>query len=312
MRTRNVLTVTPEIVDPDYTYLMVEGRVFYDPKLTTRTAGELNTLVRAAIQDYNDAELNQFNSTFRKSRLQYYIENCEKSITGSDIKVFMQKRFAVDTTQRKAYTINFNAHIQHNDEDNLSTFPTIQIFDASNVLRNAYLEETPDVATGIYSISVTEGGRNYTVPPTVTITGDGSGATAVARILSGRVTSVEVTNPGINYTYAVVTLTGGDGTGASATLKLESDIGTLRSFYYKSSGEKTIISDNVGFIDHPTGIITINSIRIFDVVENDFYDDGILTISAMARDANLYPLRNRILSIDENDPRSIQIDMVVG
>ncbi|MCX6890371.1 MAG: autotransporter-associated beta strand repeat-containing protein [Verrucomicrobia bacterium] len=64
-------------------------------------------------------------------------------------------------------------------------------------------------------------GSGYLSPPVVSITGDGTGATAVAQIDdSGNVTSILVTCPGVNYTYASVTLNGGGGSGSGGTANL--------------------------------------------------------------------------------------------
>ena len=97
---------------------------------------------------------------------------------------------------------------------------------------------------------------------------------------------------------------------AAAEVQLERTIGQLRMFYYKDTGEKVVINDNVGTIDYTTGDVTINSLRAFSVEENDFYDDNILAITAQAEDETIRPLRNRILTIDENDARGIDIQMI--
>ena len=70
-------------------------------------------------------------------------------------------------------------------------------------------------------IEITNGGSNYTNANsiTVTITGDGLGATAFATIntVSNTVNSAIITNPGAGYTYGTVTITDtGTGTGAVA------------------------------------------------------------------------------------------------
>jgi hypothetical protein len=69
------------------------------------------------------------------------------------------------------------------------------------------------------SAIVTAGGTGYMAAPTVTLTGGGgTGATAVATIANGQVTSVTITNPGSGYTSApTITFTGGKGKGAAAT-----------------------------------------------------------------------------------------------
>jgi fibronectin-binding autotransporter adhesin len=60
------------------------------------------------------------------------------------------------------------------------------------------------------------GGSGYIAPPFVQITGDGTGATAIATITGGAVTGITITNPGMGYTSVpTFTLSGGGGTGAS-------------------------------------------------------------------------------------------------
>ena len=73
----------------------------------------------------------------------------------------------------------------------------------------------------VYEIDVTSGGSGYTSPPTVVIAGVGTGATAVANLNAGVVTDITVINPGLGYTEPpVVTLVGGDGTGATAVARI--------------------------------------------------------------------------------------------
>ena len=306
---RNVLTVTPEIIDSDFTYIIIRGKVFYDSKLTALSADEIQQLAKAATEDYSDDDLNQFNSVFRKSKLQSFIENAERSITGSDIDVLVQKRVLIDTLRTRTYTINFNMPLAKTlfTDNILHTYPEITVFDSAGVARNVFVEETPVINTGIDGVEIINGGINYTSAPTVTIIGDGSGATATAQIVGGKIQKITVTNPGQNYSSAVIELSGGEGVGASVRPILQSRKGTLRSFYYKTSREKVIVNSNFGTIDYDSGIITINSLRTTNVIENDFYDDGYLTFTVSAENENIFTLRNRILSIDTSDARSIQL-----
>lgn len=72
----------------------------------------------------------------------------------------------------------------------------------------------------IYSILLTNNGSGYTNVSNlvITITGDGSSATATGNInvTSQTVTSITMTDYGTGYTNATVTITGGGGTGANA------------------------------------------------------------------------------------------------
>lgn len=307
---RNVLTIIPEIVDPEYVFMQIRGKVTYDQTLTSRTSSEILDIIKQAIQDYTETELDTFRSTFRKSKLQYYIENCEPSITGSDIYVYMQRRLPITTSATKNYSVKFNAPLKKGDFfEKLYTYPQIKVTDKNLAFRDVFFEEVPNSFTGVDSINVTNAGVNYTSTPTVTITGDGVGATARATVVRGRVTNIEVTNKGSGYSAATVVITG-EGSQASADAVLEARIGTLRSYYLKSNGEKVVVNENAGTIDYDTGEVILTSLTALDVIDNDLYETDILTINAVPEDEIISPLRNRIITIDSNNIQSVQIEMI--
>lgn len=61
----------------------------------------------------------------------------------------------------------------------------------------------------IEAIKVVYAGTDYLTVPTVTITGDGTGATATAILYQGTIASIVVTNIGQNYTYATAVVSSG-------------------------------------------------------------------------------------------------------
>lgn len=313
IRNRNVLTVVPEIIDPDYVFMQIRGKVFYDAALTSRQSNEIYDIVKAAIQDYTEKELDTFKSTFRKSKLQFYIENCEPSITASDIYVYMQRRVPITINQSKNYSIKFNSPLRKGSFiEKLYTYPQITVADKNSVLRNILFEEVPDSFTGIDSIKIVSAGENYETNPIVTILGDGVGATAVATIARGRIVNIEVTNRGIGYSAASVVITSADGAGSEAYAEpvLEARNGTLRSYYYKSNGEKVVVNENAGTINYDTGEVVITSLVALDVVDNDLYDTDILTVNVVPEDEVILPLRNRIMTVDTNNIQSIQLEII--
>lgn len=310
IRNRNVVTVTPEIVDPDFAFMRILAKVNYNPYLTSLNSNQLAEVVRQAIFDYNDRELNTFDSTFRKSRLSQYIENSEKSIMGTDITVSVQKKVTIDTLNSRKYDINFNMPLRKGSYNSkLFSFPEARINDVNGVERNVLFEEVFDAPTGINSIEVVSGGTSYFSAPQVIISGDGTGATAKASVANGGVFKIEMINKGSDYTKATVSIVGG-GTGATAKARLENNFGTIRSFYFNTNGEKVILNANIGTINYTTGVISINSFRTAGTVENDFYGENILTFYAPVENEIILPLKNRILTIDEGDSRSIIVNMV--
>ena len=308
IRSRNVMTIIPEIVDPDYEYITMTGKVTYNPSKTSRTSEEILTLVKAAVSDYNSKELKRFDSIFRKSKLQSYIESAERSITGSDIQVYLQKRQILNLGVKENLRIKFNVPLRKGDYiSKLYTFPEAKVFDLTNILRDVFVEEVPESFTGIEQIVVENPGMNYTTTPTVNIRGDGIGASAIAKIVNGRVSTITIVDKGINYSRANIVIEGGGGTEAAATAILEAKNGTLRTFYLKSNGEKVIINNNAGTIDYNTGEIFLESFNAQSLVANDYYPADELTFNIPAQSEIIPPLRNRILSIDEGDPFAIQL-----
>lgn len=308
---RNVLTIIPEIVDPDYVFVNIQGKVFYDPSRTTRTAEEIKTAIKSAIIRYNENELGKFKSTFKKVKLQQYMEDADKAITGTDVVIFLQKRIPFTTNQVKNYEINFNAPLKKGDFiEKLSSFPSFSIVDSSKIIRQVFLEEVPNSFTGVDSIRVTNPGMNYETVPTVTITGDGEGATAKATLAGNRVIGITVTDKGINYSRAIVTITSDTGSEAAAEAILGAKTGNIRTYYYKANGEKVIVNDNIGTIDYSNGRIRLNSITALSVTLNDFYENDTVAINVVPNSDIILPIRNRILIIDDDNYQSIQLEVI--
>jgi len=83
--------------------------------------------------------------------------------------------------------------------------------------------------TSVASITVTNDGSGYTSTPTVTIgtptAGYGTTASAIATVVSNKVTAITVTNAGSGYlTAPSVTITGGGGSNAAATANISTQL----------------------------------------------------------------------------------------
>lgn len=311
IRERSVLTVFPEIVDPEFVYLKCKITVNYNPKLTSKSESQLKEAVRQAVLNYRNTYLTQFNSTFRKSILQRYIDNADQAIISNTLDLMVQRRIEPDLTASKNYVLNYMMPLSKGNFNNkLFAYPLFTLVDSEGFDRQCYLEEVPNSLTGVDSIAVINGGSGYLYNPTVTITGDGVGATATAKITNGKVTSISITNRGSNYTTAAVAISGGDGFGASARAKLEFKTGTLRTFYTKTNGEKVVLNDNIGSVDYNTGMVKLNDFAPKALLENSFYAPTVLTIDIPPENSILSPVRNRILDIDEYDASAIKITMI--
>ena len=64
-----VASITPVIVDPETTFLILNITFNYDSSATTSTKDELASLISTTIANYNTSDLQEFNSSFRHSKL---------------------------------------------------------------------------------------------------------------------------------------------------------------------------------------------------------------------------------------------------
>lgn len=98
LKGKNVVSITPSIVDPDFTYLELDVFFKYNPNLTDRTKIEIESLIRDTISDYNFNNLNKFDGVFRHSELLRAIDTSDSSITSSTVRPYMFKTIAAGTT----------------------------------------------------------------------------------------------------------------------------------------------------------------------------------------------------------------------
>jgi len=299
---KSIVAVQSEIRDPEYLYLIVETSVQYDPKKTTLKEDAIKTNIRNSILSYRDTNLNRFGASFVLSKLQEAVDTTDtNSIIGSEATVRVQRRFEPNIGNSASYTVKFNVPIHRGTITNKLKSTEFDVFDTTGVRRTAQFDEAPQSYTGISEILVTNPGVGYTTAPTVTISGDGSNATAEAVIVNGRIQKILVTNRGIEYTQATVSITGGNGYGAEALVVVDAKVGVLRTIYYDSLAQRQIINANAGTIEYDNGIVNINDIRFLSVSSSD----NLVQLTIEAEKGIIQSIRNTILTIDQDDPISI-------
>ena len=307
VKPKSILTIDSEIIDPAFTYILVEANVEYYSDKTNLSEVQLKNAIRNVILSYNSANLNKFDSVFIQSKLQEQIGNYDTSaIIGSELVVFLQKRFEPQLGTPTTYTIDFDAPLYRGGvvADKL-TSTQFNVFDSTGTLRTVELEEDDTTFSGIREIQVINPGVGYTEQPTITISGDGLGARAEAVIVNGKIESINVTNRGTGYTKATITISGGNGYGAVAVAVLDTRYGNLRTVYYNSLAEKQVVNSNAGTIDYNTGTIIINDLN---VISNPA-TDSLIRLTVESEKSILTATRNTIFSIDSNDSSAIVTEL---
>lgn len=310
----SVLTVVPTIKDPDYTYLQITANVLYDPKKTSLSSSQIQSAVKSAISSYSATALNTFNSTFSTSDFNEVIKSTNQSILANEISVKVQKKFLPNTTTPTTYKLYYGAPLKKGMfQSGVSTSPSFSIRNPLNLAQTIdgiYIEEVPSSTGGVESISILNPGFSYQSAPTVTIKGDGTGATAYAIINNtGTLREIVVSNAGTGYTSAIATITAaeGDTTGQSGAVivNLQGRYGTLRTYRNDTENVKNILDSNVGTIDYETGIITLNAFNPLDI-SNPL---GQFTVSANPTTTIISSSFNRIITVDPYDSNAIIVNV---
>ena len=105
----NIVTVTPELIDPIYFYLLIDATVNYDPVTNLTDESTLKTNINASIQNYFQTKLEKFDQKFRYSKLVQDIDNTNNSIRNNKTLIRYQQRITPATLNTPTtYTMNYN------------------------------------------------------------------------------------------------------------------------------------------------------------------------------------------------------------
>ena len=103
-----VASVTPVIIDPETTFIILETTFKYDSSLTTKDVSTLETNVINAISSYNTDTLENFTGMFRYSAVGQTIDGADTSILSNITKVKMYKFITPTLSEGLKYTLSFN------------------------------------------------------------------------------------------------------------------------------------------------------------------------------------------------------------
>jgi len=115
----SVASVTPVIIDPETTDIVLTTTVKFDEKATTKVADTIKSNVITTITNYNANTLQSFDTMFRHSKLTGLIDDTDNSILSNITTVQLRKSFTPTIGSSTKYSINFanalyNPHSGHN------------------------------------------------------------------------------------------------------------------------------------------------------------------------------------------------------
>ena len=106
LETRNIVSITPEIVDAEYINIALNVTVYYNDRETGYTSTDMASIVRQVILDYNNSDLQKFESVFRYSKLSRLIDAAEPAITNNITTVLLRRKLSPRYNISAEYNIN--------------------------------------------------------------------------------------------------------------------------------------------------------------------------------------------------------------
>lgn len=103
---RNVVSVQPIIVDPEYINIALDVTVYYNEQATSKTASEIAAGVTNTINAYNANDLSRFDGVFRYSKLSKLIDNSDQAITNNITTVLLRRELNVRYNTSAQYILN--------------------------------------------------------------------------------------------------------------------------------------------------------------------------------------------------------------
>jgi hypothetical protein len=112
-RNRSIVSVIPEILDPDPLYLLFDARVVFDQSRTTQTPNGIRSFALSQIRNYVDTDLEKFDGDLYYSKLLGLIDDISDSVVGTELRIRIQKHLTPTLNTTSNYSLNFNNEVFH-------------------------------------------------------------------------------------------------------------------------------------------------------------------------------------------------------
>jgi hypothetical protein len=106
LESKNIVSITPEILDAEYINIALNVTVYYNDRETGYSSTDMASIVRQVILDYDESDLQKFESVFRYSKLSRLIDAAEPSITNNITTVLLRRKLSPRYNISAEYNIN--------------------------------------------------------------------------------------------------------------------------------------------------------------------------------------------------------------
>ena len=105
------LTIEPVFVVAKFIFVDTNITITYDPNSTVKSSAQIQSEVANAVLDYQNRNLNDFNKTFRQSRVAAYLDGLDASIVSTDIVARPIIEYVPDLFEPRSPAFTFGAQL---------------------------------------------------------------------------------------------------------------------------------------------------------------------------------------------------------
>lgn len=134
----NMITIKPVVLDPEYTYIRMNGDIVYNAEEITSSESTIITNTKSEIKNYAQNNLLKFNKQFHISDFSRLIDDLDINYVATNVNITLYQKRTADVGVSTYYYINYNNKIKKGSL-NATTFDYL---DANGkYIRNCYLVE---------------------------------------------------------------------------------------------------------------------------------------------------------------------------
>ena len=137
----SIVTITPKIIDPIYTFLKLNCNIIYNAEEITSTEGVIINETKILLRDHLKENLLKFEKQFHISDVTRLVDKQDENYIATHVTIALYQRINLDIGIPSFYKINFNNKIKKGSL-RVSSFDYVD--EHNNYIKNCYLKESND------------------------------------------------------------------------------------------------------------------------------------------------------------------------
>lgn len=148
--TKGVVSITPEIIDPKYIKVELTSNVYYNKNTTRRSVGEIQSIVRTAIEKYGTT-LGKFGFAFRHSKINSLVSSADDSITSNITTVKLRVDVIPQYNKNYKYQVKIGNPIHQRIGEGGSFYSTRFFMNNHEISDRCYLSDDGQGVVWVFS-----------------------------------------------------------------------------------------------------------------------------------------------------------------